>query len=197
MLIYAALKVWLSKALTEESIHTENEGDLLAPCRAVPRRASGRRTCRAVPCRPVAGLWAAGGRAGSTGQYVSDSSTRLGGCRFEVASFVLLPPSHQSADWVAKVEGDAVIIPNCLWIGLSRQLVPDHGLYLENCKSIKYGYFGVCLNMLGSCGQVSWCPATVSTWRVASSLSTATSAGASTCLDLVVRSAGARQRYLP
>jgi len=49
---------------------------------------------------------------------------------------------HQSADWVAKVDGDAVFIPNRLRSWLSRQLVPDAGIYLENCKFVDYGYFG-------------------------------------------------------
>jgi len=49
---------------------------------------------------------------------------------------------HQSADWIAKVDGDAVFIPNRLRSWLSSQLVPDAGIYLENCKFVDYGYFG-------------------------------------------------------
>jgi len=49
---------------------------------------------------------------------------------------------HQYADWVAKVDADAVFIPNRLRTWLSRQLVPYNGIYLENCKFVEYGYFG-------------------------------------------------------
>merc|ERR550532_3587243 len=49
---------------------------------------------------------------------------------------------HQYADWVAKVDADAVFIPNRLRTWLSHQLVPENGIYLENCKFVEYGYFG-------------------------------------------------------
>jgi len=49
---------------------------------------------------------------------------------------------HNSADWVAKVDGDAVFIPNRLRGWLQSQMVPDEGIYLENCKYVDYGYFG-------------------------------------------------------
>jgi len=49
---------------------------------------------------------------------------------------------YQSADWVAKVDGDAVFIPNRLKRWVAGQMVPDRGIYLENCKYVQYGYFG-------------------------------------------------------
>jgi len=49
---------------------------------------------------------------------------------------------YQSADWVAKVDADAVFIPSRLSKKLESQLVPPSGIYLENCKYVEYGYFG-------------------------------------------------------
>merc|ERR1712151_838244 len=47
-----------------------------------------------------------------------------------------------SADWVLKVDADAVFVPNCLRAKLGAQMVPPTGVYLENCKYVEYGYFG-------------------------------------------------------
>merc|ERR1740122_657860 len=47
-----------------------------------------------------------------------------------------------SADWVAKVDADAVFVPSRLAPKLQSQLVPPGGIYLENCKYVEYGYFG-------------------------------------------------------
>jgi hypothetical protein len=47
-----------------------------------------------------------------------------------------------SADWVVKVDADAVFIPSRLTEKLASQLVPPSGIYLENCKYVEYGYFG-------------------------------------------------------
>merc|ERR1711994_1238516 len=49
---------------------------------------------------------------------------------------------HVYTDWVAKVDADAVFIPSRLRDWLGEQLVPSHGIYLENCKYVDYGYFG-------------------------------------------------------
>merc|ERR1712045_629120 len=49
---------------------------------------------------------------------------------------------HAYTDWVAKVDADAVFIPNRLRSWLGEQLVPTNGIYLENCKYVDYGYFG-------------------------------------------------------
>jgi len=50
----------------------------------------------------------------------------------------------QSTSWMVKADADAVFIPQRL-----RQYITDHGLidtphglYLENCKNVQYGYFG-------------------------------------------------------
>ena len=48
----------------------------------------------------------------------------------------------QSADWVVKVDADAVFVPSRLTKKLESQLVPPSGIYLENCKYVEYGYFG-------------------------------------------------------
>jgi hypothetical protein len=45
-------------------------------------------------------------------------------------------------DWVVKADLDAVFIPSRLQAKVSEQLVPDQGLYYENCKFVEYGYFG-------------------------------------------------------
>merc|ERR1712066_413960 len=37
---------------------------------------------------------------------------------------------------------DAVFIPARLRAKVAEQLVPDQGLYFENCKYVEYGYFG-------------------------------------------------------
>merc|ERR1712241_1042840 len=49
---------------------------------------------------------------------------------------------YQSADWVAKVDADAVFVPSRLSKMLQSQLVPSSRIYLENCKYVDYGYFG-------------------------------------------------------
>merc|ERR1712045_120922 len=48
----------------------------------------------------------------------------------------------RSADWVAKVDADAVFVPSRLVRWLQGQRVPETGIYPENCKFVKYGYFG-------------------------------------------------------
>merc|ERR1712061_187686 len=45
-------------------------------------------------------------------------------------------------DWVVKADLDAVFIPARLRAKVAEQLVPDQGLYFENCKYVEYGYFG-------------------------------------------------------
>jgi len=49
---------------------------------------------------------------------------------------------YESANWVAKVDADAVFVPGRLRRWLAKQLVPDDGIYLENCRFVDYGYFG-------------------------------------------------------
>merc|ERR1711884_475888 len=45
---------------------------------------------------------------------------------------------YRSVDWVAKVDADAVFVPNRLRKILSAQRVPETGVYLENCKYVDY-----------------------------------------------------------
>jgi len=49
---------------------------------------------------------------------------------------------YKSASWVVKVDADAVFVPSRLVSYLSSKLVPATGIYLENCKNVKYGWFG-------------------------------------------------------
>jgi len=49
---------------------------------------------------------------------------------------------YRQADWVTKVDADAVFIPSRLVRWVQAQRVPDNGIYLENCKFVEYGYFG-------------------------------------------------------
>jgi hypothetical protein len=47
-----------------------------------------------------------------------------------------------SADWVLKLDADAVFVPARLKHKLKSQPVTAAGIYLENCKKVDYGYFG-------------------------------------------------------
>jgi len=49
---------------------------------------------------------------------------------------------YKSADWVMKLDADAVFVPSRLVPILATQMVPATGVYLENCKYVNYGYFG-------------------------------------------------------
>jgi len=50
----------------------------------------------------------------------------------------------EHADWTVKVDPDAVFLPNRLKGYLSNKLDADtpHGVYLENCPNVQYGFFG-------------------------------------------------------
>jgi len=47
-----------------------------------------------------------------------------------------------NADWVVKVDADAVFVPQRLRNLLAEQPDTYTGVYLENCKGVEYGYFG-------------------------------------------------------
>merc|ERR1739837_45836 len=50
---------------------------------------------------------------------------------------------YQNADWVLKLDADAIFIANRMRVWLKQnELVPPAGIYLENCKYVDYGYFG-------------------------------------------------------
>jgi len=50
---------------------------------------------------------------------------------------------YQNADWVLKLDADAIFVPNRMRVWLkTNELVPPAGIYLENCKNVDYGYFG-------------------------------------------------------
>jgi hypothetical protein len=75
---------------------------------------------------------------------------------------------YKSASWVVKADADAVFFPNRLVPFLSSKLVPATGMYLENCKNVKYGWFGsleifsavafeTLLGSMASCkGTIDW-----------------------------------------
>merc|ERR1712083_1124539 len=48
------------------------------------------------------------------------------------------------ADYTVKVDADAVFIPQRLRMYLGSTIKGDspHGLYLENCQNVQYGFFG-------------------------------------------------------
>merc|ERR1711972_110216 len=47
-----------------------------------------------------------------------------------------------SKDWTIKVDADAVFLPMRLREKLGSIGVTDNGIYLENCKYVKFGFFG-------------------------------------------------------
>jgi len=73
-----------------------------------------------------------------------------------------------SADWVVKVDADAVFVPQRLRNVLAQQADTYTGVYLENCKGVEYGYFGnlevtskkafqLLIDNLDSCSQkIDW-----------------------------------------
>jgi len=48
----------------------------------------------------------------------------------------------KKADWVVKVDADAVFVPHRLKGMLQGHPLTHTGIYLENCKSVQYGFFG-------------------------------------------------------
>merc|ERR1711935_405809 len=51
--------------------------------------------------------------------------------------------TYQNADWVLKVDADAIFVPNRMRVWFKQnERVPPAGIYLENCKYVDYGYFG-------------------------------------------------------
>merc|ERR1711979_3054 len=47
-----------------------------------------------------------------------------------------------SKDWTVKVDADAVFLPMRLRTKLATLEVTDNGIYLENCRWVRYGFFG-------------------------------------------------------
>jgi hypothetical protein len=47
-----------------------------------------------------------------------------------------------SKDWTVKVDADTVFLPNRLPQKLGQVEVTSNGIYLENCKYVKFGFFG-------------------------------------------------------
>jgi len=49
---------------------------------------------------------------------------------------------YKAANWVMKLDADAVFVPSRLRPILAGQMVPATGVYIENCQYVEYGYFG-------------------------------------------------------
>merc|ERR1711920_761906 len=58
---------------------------------------------------------------------------------------------YKSADWVMKLDADAVFVPSRLVPILASKRVPKTGVYVENCKYVSYGYFGTLVANVDSC----------------------------------------------
>mmetsp|Transcript_2546 Transcript_2546/g.6842 ORF Transcript_2546/g.6842 Transcript_2546/m.6842 type:complete len:411 (-) Transcript_2546:59-1291(-) len=69
------------------------------------------------------------------------------GLHTQVWKAILAAEDYKTADWVVKVDCDAVFLPSRLRPFLASQGVPNPlhgvpGIYLENCKFVKWGWFG-------------------------------------------------------
>merc|ERR1719346_263576 len=51
-------------------------------------------------------------------------------------------PRLQDAEWVVKVDADAVFVPHRLKGMLQGHPITYTGIYVENCKSVQWGFFG-------------------------------------------------------
>merc|ERR1712117_316832 len=72
-----------------------------------------------------------------------------------------------TADYTVKVDPDAVFIPQRLRAYLGNAIKGDspHGLYLENCQNVQYGFFGhleVISREGRECSPLTWRSATKS-----------------------------------
>jgi len=80
-------------------------------------------------------------------------------------------------EWVVKADADAVFIPPRLKDVLAKQLLPDVGLYFENCKGVLSGFFGslevistagwkIFVDKLENCkAELPWDGAEVDGWK--------------------------------
>jgi len=64
------------------------------------------------------------------------------GLFYQVWRAVQWEKKWETADWVIKVDPDAVFVPSRLQRKLAYQPVPASGMYFENCKKVDYGFFG-------------------------------------------------------
>merc|ERR1711933_666080 len=64
------------------------------------------------------------------------------GLHYQAWKAIQAEGKYATANWVVKVDADAVMITSRLKYWLSDKYVPPAGTYLENCKFVKYGYFG-------------------------------------------------------
>merc|ERR1712151_824809 len=64
------------------------------------------------------------------------------GLHYQAWAAIQAAGEYSSANWVVKLDADAVMIPSRLKYWLSDKYVPPGGMYLENCKYVKYGWFG-------------------------------------------------------
>jgi hypothetical protein len=64
------------------------------------------------------------------------------GLHYQAWKAIKVAGAYKGANWVVKVDCDAVFVPSRLVSWLSDKLVPASGEYLENCRFVKYGWFG-------------------------------------------------------
>merc|ERR1711920_1015112 len=61
------------------------------------------------------------------------------GLHYQAWAAIQAAGEYSTANWVVKLDADAVMIPSRLKYWLSDKYVPPEGIYLENCKYVKYG----------------------------------------------------------
>jgi len=64
------------------------------------------------------------------------------GLHYQAWKAIQAEGKYAAANWVVKLDADAVMITSRLKYWLSDKYVPPAGIYLENCQYVKYGWFG-------------------------------------------------------
>jgi hypothetical protein len=64
------------------------------------------------------------------------------GLHYQAWKAIQAEGKYAAANWVVKLDADAVMITSRLKYWLSDKPVPPAGIYLENCQYVKYGWFG-------------------------------------------------------
>jgi hypothetical protein len=64
------------------------------------------------------------------------------GLHYQAWKAIQAEGKYAAANWVVKLDADAVMITSRLKYWLSDKPVPPGGMYLENCQYVEYGYFG-------------------------------------------------------
>merc|ERR1712060_409574 len=64
------------------------------------------------------------------------------GLHYQAWKAIQAEGKYATANWVVKIDADAVMMTSRLKYWLSDKYVPAEGIYLENCQYVKYGFFG-------------------------------------------------------